>query len=163
MAARQVVPRGIEVLLRKAAVDPEFREVLIRERAGAADGILLALTDAERAVLSGIPEGQLRGMIGRTEVPEEQRPVFRYGAAAAMLAAVAGLALMVGCPVATGSRPQEPPVAEDVLSPEDEPAGGSGGTPPEANQTSGPDEGVYHGPVRGIRADDPEKLPEEPR
>ena len=154
MVNRQVVPRGIEVLLKKAAVDAEFRELLVREREGAADRIDLKLTDAERSVLGGIPEEQLLLMIGRTEVPEEQRSVFRFGAAAAMLAAVAGLSLMVGCPVATGVRPQEPPVAEDVLPSEDDEAGGD---PPEAGEQPVPGEEIDHGPVRGIRADDPEE------
>jgi hypothetical protein len=53
------VPRGIEVLVKKAAVDLEFRELLLEQRGGAAAAIGLELDPAEAAMLSAIPREQL--------------------------------------------------------------------------------------------------------
>ena len=39
-----MIPRGVEVLLKKAAVDPLFRDLLLERRAGAAGEIGLGLT-----------------------------------------------------------------------------------------------------------------------
>ncbi|HUU55801.1 MAG TPA: hypothetical protein VMW93_00540, partial [bacterium] len=41
------IPRGLEVLIKKAAVDPAFKDILFEKRAGAADAIGLKLTPAE--------------------------------------------------------------------------------------------------------------------
>jgi hypothetical protein len=89
------VPRGIEVLVKKAAVDPAFRELLLEQRGAAAAAIELALDPAERAMLNAIPRAQLVQIVGQTVVPLEQRRVFLGRIAAAMLAVLgAGLA---GC------------------------------------------------------------------
>ena len=89
------VPRGIEVLVKKAAVDPEFRELLFEQRAGAATTIELELDPAENAMLSAIPREQLARIVEQTTVPDEQRRVFLGRIAAAMLA-VLGVEL-AGC------------------------------------------------------------------
>ncbi len=90
-----VVPRGIEVLVKKAAVDPEFRELLFEQRGAAAAAIELELDPAENAMLSAIPQAQLAQIVSQTTVPVEQRRVFLGRIAAAMLAVLgAGLA---GC------------------------------------------------------------------
>jgi hypothetical protein len=62
------VPRGIEVLVKKAAVDPAFRELLLARRAEAASEIGLALEPAEAAMLDAIPAAQLEAIIARTTV-----------------------------------------------------------------------------------------------
>src|SRR4030042_1117067 len=49
------IPRGIEVLIKKAAVDPEFRAVLLEKRAAAADEIGLVLDPAEGLMLPAAP------------------------------------------------------------------------------------------------------------
>jgi hypothetical protein len=83
------VPRGVEVLIKKAAVDPAFKKTLLAKRARAADDIALKLEPVEAAMLDAVPEGQLRATIGRTKVSPNLRPAFLGAAAAAMLAALA--------------------------------------------------------------------------
>ncbi len=103
------VPRGIEVLLKKAAVDPEFRQLLVEQRGDAAAAIELQLRPAEAAMLQTVPGKQLEQLITQTAVPDEQRRVFLGRVAAAMLTLVGvGLA---GCePMAesAGARPDRP-------------------------------------------------------
>ena len=106
------VPRGIEVLVKKAAVDPEFKALLLAERSAAAAEIGLELSDAETAMLNGVPAVQLEGIIANTTVGPKLRPAFMGRAAAVMLAAL-GTAL-VGChddptaPPTDGTRPDRP-------------------------------------------------------
>jgi len=89
------IPRGVEVLVRKASVDPEFKRLLLVERSVAARRIDLALDQAEAMMLDAVPEDQLEAIIARTTVPNEHRRAFLGTAAAAMLAAV-GL-ISAGC------------------------------------------------------------------
>jgi len=107
------VPRGIEVLVKKAAVDPDFRAELTERRSGAADVIGLKLSRTEAAILDNVSIGQLEAFIANTRVSPKLRPVFRGYAAAAMLAAL-GVAVAGCIPAATGSRPDEPPTSEPV-------------------------------------------------
>ncbi len=88
------IPRGIEVLVKKAAVDGEFYNVLLAERSDASVFIGLNLTDIEAAILDGIPDKQLTAIIANTRVKEKHIPAFTGYAAAAMLAAVGFIA---GC------------------------------------------------------------------
>jgi hypothetical protein len=106
-------PRGIEVLIKKAAVDPDFKTELTERRSGAAGLIGLKLSDAEAAMLDGIPVEQLEAFIDSAKVSPKLRPVFRGYAAAAMLGAL-GIAAAGCLPVATGSRPDEPARSEPV-------------------------------------------------
>jgi len=127
------IPRGIDVLVKKAAVDPAFRALLLSDRARAADEIGLALDPAEAAMLAAVPSAQLTTIIERTTVPVEQRRAFLGKVAAAMLAvlgaggelaAAGGLAVSGGAaggimpdrpmPAPTGSRPDRPPVVEGI-------------------------------------------------
>jgi hypothetical protein len=85
-----MVPRGIEILVKKASVDGAFREKLLRERSGAAGLIGLALASNENAMLDGIPEAQLETIIAGTKVNPNARPAFLGYAATAMLAALVG-------------------------------------------------------------------------
>ena len=62
------IPRGVEVLLKKASVDAEFRRVLLEQRGDAAHRLDLELTDAERAMLAAIPAEQLERIIDNTKV-----------------------------------------------------------------------------------------------
>lgn len=107
------VPRGIEVLVKKAAVDPDFKTELTERRSHAADLIGLKLSDAETAMLDNVPAEQLEAFIDSVKVSPKLRPVFRGYAAAAMLAAL-GVAVAGCLPVATGSRPDEPDRSEPV-------------------------------------------------
>jgi len=82
------IPRGVEVLVKKAAVDPSFKKLLLERRAEAAEAIALTLSAAEEAVLAAVPEAQLRAIIASTKVSPSLRPAFLGYAAAAMLAAL---------------------------------------------------------------------------
>jgi hypothetical protein len=131
------VPRGIEVLVKKAAVDPEFKAVLLGQRAEAAGAIGLALDPAEAMMLRAVPAAQLEAIIARTEVAQEHRRAFLGSAAAVMLAAL-GLATP-GC---GGIRPDQP-------SPPPAPTGTRPDVPTKAESPPPP--------PRGIRPDVPEK------
>ncbi|MBM4037377.1 MAG: hypothetical protein FJ290_02585 [Planctomycetes bacterium] len=110
MAERSVpVPRGIEVLVKKAAVDAEFHALLLERRAEAAQEIGLALDPAEVAMLNGIPASLLEGIIARTTVSPMSRAAFLGKAAAVMLAALGtDLAIAEGPPPPGGIAPDEP-------------------------------------------------------
>ncbi|NQU24883.1 MAG: hypothetical protein HQ567_26670 [Candidatus Nealsonbacteria bacterium] len=160
------IPRGIEVLVKKAAVDPQFRTLLLEKRAEAADAIGLKLEPAETMMLAAVPTEQLETIIARTDVPDGQRRAFLGKVAAAMLAAM-GLTAP-GCePPTAGIRPEEgeepsPPKIKrrehrdgftGGAQPEPEPE-----PPPEENESGGEDDGDRPGelPVTdGIRPDRP--------
>jgi hypothetical protein len=63
------IPRGIEVLIKKASVDPEFRDLLLEKRAEAAHEIGLELSPAEVAAINAVPAAQLEQVIANTRVP----------------------------------------------------------------------------------------------
>ncbi len=82
------IPRGIEVLVIKAAVDPSFRERLLEDPQGAAQSIGLELSTLERAMLRAVPSQHLAGIIGNVKVAPHLLPAFLGRAAALMLAAL---------------------------------------------------------------------------
>lgn len=55
------IPRGTEMLVKRASVDPAFRQALIERRADVARDIGLVLTMAESVMLDAIPSAQLEG------------------------------------------------------------------------------------------------------
>jgi hypothetical protein len=83
-----VIPRGIEILLKKAAIDESFKKKLLSERSNAAGAIGLALQPVESAMLKAIPEGALERMIGATKVQPTIKQAFMGYTAAVMLAAL---------------------------------------------------------------------------
>ena len=92
-AARETVsggvPRGIELLVTKAAVDPEFRTVLHQRRAEAARDIIdLDLTPAEAAMLNMVPADQLETIITETRVKLPAVPALLGRSAATMQVAL---------------------------------------------------------------------------
>ena len=101
------VPRGIEVLVKKASVDSHFRETLLEGRAAAAEAIGLELDAAEKVMMQMVPAGQLEAIIDHTYVPAQHRRVFLGASATAMLAVLAGGS---GCDhsegVVLGTRPE---------------------------------------------------------
>jgi hypothetical protein len=157
------VPRGIEVLVKKAAVDPEFRKLLFEQRGGAAAAIELELDPAENAVLSAIPREQLVQIVSQTTVPMEQRRVFLGRIAAAMLA-VLGVGL-TGCeppaqpagvradlPPTEGIRPDRPKSNTPKSPVEPAPAGVRPDPPPSTNS---PSTNKPPSTTRGIQPDRP--------
>ncbi|UCE27639.1 MAG: hypothetical protein JSW52_02485 [Candidatus Coatesbacteria bacterium] len=113
------VPRGIEVLVKKAAVDPEFRAMLLSERSAGAAEIGLELSDAEAAMLDGVPETQLERIIANTTVSLKLRPAFMGRAAVVMLAAL-GVVTASGCASTFGSQPDDPGDWPPITGPEPE-------------------------------------------
>lgn len=88
------VLHGIEVLLKKAAVDPAFRRLLLDKRAEAAHEIDLELSEQEADILAGFPREQLEKIIENTRVEPEHRTLFLGSVGRIMLATViAGTAL----------------------------------------------------------------------
>ncbi|MGD8718952.1 MAG: TonB family protein [Candidatus Zixiibacteriota bacterium] len=88
-AAREV-PRGVEVLIKKAAVDPAFKRLLFEKRAEAARAIGLELTPEEAAILAAAPLPQLEQIVSSTYVDPEARPAFLSNVGRLMLAALGG-------------------------------------------------------------------------
>jgi hypothetical protein len=146
------IPRGIEVLIKKAAVDPAFKRLLLETRDEAAREIDLALDPAEAMMLRAAPRGQLEAIIARTRVHPTVRSAFLGRAAAVMLVALGAGA--VGCedtsPV-DGIRPDVPPV-ERVEPP---PAEETAESPP-------PDPEPVPHVVTGIQPAPPETEPPPP-
>ena len=56
------VPRGIEILVQKAAVDEQFRAVFLDRPIAAAETIGLKLGETEVALLKAVPRGHLATM-----------------------------------------------------------------------------------------------------
>jgi hypothetical protein len=105
------IPRGIEVLIKKAAVDTEFKRLLLEKRADAARAIGLVLDPAEALMLKAATAAQLEAIIARTTVAPSILPAFLGRAAAVMLVALGAGA--VGCsndngPPVTGIAPDKP-------------------------------------------------------
>ena len=111
------IPRGIEVLLKKAAVDAEFREILLDNPNKAAESIELTLEPVESAMMQAFPKEQLAAIIDRTEVPSTQRRAFLGTAAAAMLAMLTSSSSALAQRL---RRSQEPVASLGILSREEE-------------------------------------------
>ena len=118
------IPRGIEVLVKKASVDPAFRALLLERRAEAAVEIGLTLDPAEAAMLDAIPAAQLDAIIARTTVDPVSRAAFLGKAAAVMIAALGAGAgciewVTTGVRVARPLPKEEPPKANPNYPPTD--------------------------------------------
>jgi hypothetical protein len=100
------IPIGIEVLIKKAAVDPHFKAALIEKRAAAASAIHLSLTTAETMLINSAPAEQLACIIANTTVASSERQVFLGADVAAMMALASATANSYKEPVAVlGVRP----------------------------------------------------------
>jgi len=172
------IPRGIEVLVKKAAVDPAFRRLLLETRDAAAREIDLALEPAEAMMLKAAPREQLEAIIARTKVPPNVRSAFLGRAAGVMLVAlgagtlgcdreeggeVAGigpdrpLVERVEPPPSQGVRPDRPQVIEHSpgIRPGPPPAKRVEPTDKEATESTSPAKPTAPTPT-GIR---PDRLP----
>jgi len=149
------IPHGIEILLKKASVDTDFRELLLARRSAAAGEIQLQLDPAERMMLDAIPAEHLRSAIASAKVTAKQRLAFLGKAAVVMLAALS-TASSLGCDMlgkTRGISPDRPP-QEQPEKPE--PAPKDNGEPnAEADEPAPP---VV---VTGIAPDRPEPKEEE--
>jgi len=163
------IPRGIEVLVKKAAVDPDFKQVLMAKRADAAYEINLKLEPAEIAMLNAVPPAQLETIIANTKVADLSRAAFLGRAAAVMLAALGVSTLDTNAqegPPVTGSRPDPTPPKPDPKPDKDDP---KPEPDPDPDPKPEPPKPVTRGvrpdtPVsKGIRPDKPEPQPEPPK
>jgi hypothetical protein len=82
------VPLGIEILLKKAAIDELFRMQFLQDRSSAADAIGLTLSPVELSILKAIPDSSLEHMVGVTRVQPKLKQAFMGYTAAVMLAAL---------------------------------------------------------------------------
>lgn len=82
------IPRGVEVLVKKASVDAEFRQILLEKRGEAAQEIALELTEAEKNMLSSISAEQLEKIVENTKVEPEHQAIFLGNVGKLMLAVV---------------------------------------------------------------------------
>ena len=94
-AQKPSIPRNIEVLIKKASVDPKFRRLLLDKRAEAAREINLDLSQVEIDMLTAIPLEQLEQIIQNTKVPPEQKKIFSGSNGTIMLAVVAGAVIFI--------------------------------------------------------------------
>ena len=134
------IPRGVEVLIKKASVDAEFRTLLLERRAAAADEIGLRLDPAEALMLAAAPAAQLEAVIDRTNVAQEHRRAFLGKAAAAMLAAVGAAGVGIGLGSPAGIRAVSIPRRTPADIPPDMPPEDS--KPDERPQRLEPSEGI---------------------
>ena len=132
------IPRGIEVLVKKASVDRGFRNLLLERRAEAAEAIALELEPAEVVMINNAPRAQLEAIIARTTVKPRLKKVFMGGAAAVMLAALSVATSSCDRWDATaGERPDLPGDQESVMeAPADEQTESA---PPDATRGIRPD------------------------
>jgi hypothetical protein len=163
------IPRGIEVLLKKAAVDAEFRTLLLERRTEAADQIGLALDPAEAHMLNHAPRAMLDAVIARTTVSPALRPAFLGRAAAVMVAAlgVAATSCDRFAPSQGCRRDLVPEGSGEVVRPQRlEPTDGIRPSPADPKENAGPS-GVQPPPpapepTKGIRPDlPPDSRPQE--
>ena len=90
------IPRGMEVLIKKAAVDLPFKNRLIENRSKVAEEIKLELTPAEKMMIDSIPAAQLESIISNTKVSSKLIPILLTGTAAVILAAI-GISALGSC------------------------------------------------------------------
>jgi hypothetical protein len=69
------IPRGVEILLKMAAIDPIFRKRLIHMRGQASQDLGFKLAFSEAMILEAVPEKQLQSMIDAMRISDEEREV----------------------------------------------------------------------------------------
>lgn len=141
---RTDIPRGLELVVKKAAVDTGFREELLLKREKLIDELGIPLDPSEKTMLACVPLDHLEKMIAATTVPPAQRKTLAGASAAAMIAILTGLTFV---PVAGRA---EMPARQNVETSE-------AFSPPVAPRPSAaPPKGEHL--LTGIRPDDPENL-----
>ena len=127
MATNQTngIPRGIEILIKKASVDAEFRTLLMRVRSKAAGEIGLELDVSEAIMLDAAPEAQLAAIIASTRVDPSKKAAFLGKAAAVMLVALGASAASLKAEVLAGvltTQPSTQPASRAATKPTIAPA-----------------------------------------
>jgi len=94
------IPRGIEILIKKASVDKSFEKKLIKFRSKAAKELELDLTETEKQIIDTIPVNMLKNAIKNINIPDSQKSQFKGKVAAAMLSAISAFTLINNSPSA---------------------------------------------------------------
>ena len=106
----QTIPRNLEALLKKAAIDPAFKGILLEKRSRLAEELSLPLDPAEKQMLDGMPANQLQAIISQTKVsPEEEKAL--GGSSYLTLGALAvggALAVFIAALVSSGNSVSSP-------------------------------------------------------
>jgi len=97
-------PRSIEILLKKAKADDEFRKSLLQDPVHAAESIELELSEQEINTLKNVPVSVLQTIIENTPVPKQHIDAFRTARNAAVLALLLGTTAVVPPLAAAGIR-----------------------------------------------------------
>lgn len=84
-------PRGLEILVKKAAVDADFKNQLLSKREAFAREHSIPLDPTEESMLASTSEEQLKNMIEHTTVPETQRSYLMKASIVAIVALIAQL------------------------------------------------------------------------
>jgi len=109
---RSNIPRGLELLIKRASVDPEFKTALVQKRIKLLNELGICLDETEKSILECVPSDHLTRMIDATEVPPAQRKAISSGSVAAMLALFTQLAF---APVpGRGETPSPAPTNSEI-------------------------------------------------
>ena len=103
------IPRGMEVLIKKASVDPAFKKRFLKNRSKVAEEIELTLSAAEITMLDTIPPDQLESIIANTKVNSKLVPILLTGTAAMILVALGIYGISANMTVIQGIKPDIPP------------------------------------------------------
>lgn len=91
-SSRKDIPRGLELLIKRASIDSDFRKDLLQKRVELLEELNINLDETEKGMLACVPEEHLARMIDATEVPAAQRKAISSGSVAAMIALFTQLA-----------------------------------------------------------------------
>jgi len=145
------VPKGIEILVKKASVDATFKDALLKLRSKAAELIELTLETSEEMMLNTIPQKLLEGIISKTKVHSKIKKAFLGSTAAVMLAALTAADASGGTgTLVTGIKPDDPRYSPQENSQNKYQPKSWGIQPDDPKEQSQP----WHGPTKGIRPDD---------
>jgi len=111
---RNNFPRGIEILLKKAKVDTQFKTVLLKDPLEAANSIELELKENEKKILENTPKPLLETMIENTFVPKHHVKTFLTAKTAAMLALILASAVIAPTYLSSAGVEEETETVEEI-------------------------------------------------
>jgi type II secretory pathway pseudopilin PulG len=111
-------PRGVEILLKKAKADPQFRELLLQEPIAAAQSLSLWLSEGETRMLRSIPKSLMETMVAHTVVPRQHIKIFQNAKTAGVLALLLASTVVMPSFAAAGVETPQAAPAEQTLAKE---------------------------------------------
>lgn len=100
-------PRGIELLLKKAKADPEFRALFLTDPVAAARSLGLPLAGIEARILESMPKEALETAVEHTRLAKQHVPLVRASRTAAALMAALTFAVVMPPEVAAAGEHEE--------------------------------------------------------